>query len=139
MILIFPISAANAFNHASYYNTFRPTTGTTAVWTQGSGCPVASCAAAACSFNKATLRRHWIATHRKVVTRYRCLKCQLTRKRRSDMIKHTSMRHGVATADFAKEEVSVNHQYQDPYPYTLEMLLGAKPEEALPYESNLRA
>ncbi|KAK3799044.1 hypothetical protein RRG08_051327 [Elysia crispata] len=101
------------------------------LWVPGQGCPVRRCGARGINV-VSDLRRHWREKHEEIVAKYQCTACSYVSKRKSNLSYHFRKRHGLLPTGSSVEyvekvEYQHNQEYIDPYPLSLQIVLGREP------------
>ncbi|KAK0070226.1 hypothetical protein Bpfe_000209 [Biomphalaria pfeifferi] len=106
----------------------KPLTPLFGLWRPGMGCPVPGCSAKVIR-QAIHLKIHWTEKHEKIVVKYHCSMCDVFSKRKSNLFQHYRQKHG---GDISQSVGNIEHHYnrefQDPYPLTLEAVMG-KPRQ----------
>ncbi|XP_055898592.1 uncharacterized protein LOC106079054 isoform X7 [Biomphalaria glabrata] len=106
----------------------KPLTPVFGLWRPGMGCPVPGCSAKVIR-QAIHLKIHWTEKHEKIVVKYHCSMCDVFSKRKSNLFQHYRQKHG---GDISQSVGNIEHHYnrefQDPYPLTLEAVMG-KPRQ----------
>ncbi|BFY98968.1 hypothetical protein BsWGS_02008 [Bradybaena similaris] len=91
------------------------------LWRPGSSCPVKDCN----TFIARKYRRHWQEKHESLVPRYKCITCSQCYTRPSSLARHVKEKHeGETESHMSDVEFIVNERYVDPFPLTLNGILG---------------
>ncbi|GFR65874.1 transcriptional repressor CTCF [Elysia marginata] len=119
-----------AFESLSLSQAELPNDPTYQVWLPGQGCPVERCGVPRINV-LCDMKRHWREKHEEIVAKYLCPACSYVSKRKSNLTYHYRMRHGSLEAGSSvvcpeNVEYHFNREYIDPYPLTLEVVLGRK-------------
>ncbi|CAG5116062.1 unnamed protein product [Candidula unifasciata] len=94
------------------------------LWQPGLGCPVPGCSANVIR-QAIHLKIHWTEKHEEIVAKYHCSACLFYTKRKSNLFQHFRLKHGNDISQaVGKVEYQHNREFQDPYPYTLDEVLG---------------
>lgn len=80
------------------------------------------CPVPGCGITTLRMKRHWQEKHTEIVESLHCALCDFITKRKSNLVKHIKVRHGLADPERGVGKVlyHTNAQYMDPSPYSLE-------------------
>ncbi|GFO13607.1 Zinc finger protein 407 [Plakobranchus ocellatus] len=102
------------------------------VWVPGQACTVKGCGARGIRL-LSDLRRHWREKHEEIVPMFHCSACAYISKRKSNIFNHFRRQHRHRLQDTCSNEECIgetnyqhNQEFIDPYPLTLDIMLGKK-------------
>lgn len=86
-------------------------------------CPVTGCNTAVGS--NSDFHRHWKERHVASVVMYHCSYCNFPAKRKTNLIRHACVRHGLSKDEaVGKVEFQANKEFINPSPWTLHKALN---------------